>query len=88
MYLKNYNVKAPDSILVLEDSRDYTIKKHEHFVFRISSDGDYCIDFFNGKDNRISYARYSESDMYRMFFSGLKYKEFSLNAFNKIKAFL
>jgi len=89
MYLHIHDKDVPSSILVLEDSKTHTIEKNSHFVFRKIKYNEYCVDFFNGKDNRYSYARYSEDDLYRMFFDGkLKYKEFSLAQFNKIKAFL
>jgi hypothetical protein len=85
MYLKIYNIEVPNSILVLERHPVYSIFAYEHFV--ISKVGDYYVLAENGMSPKYD-CQYHETDIYDMFFYGIKYKECSLKAFNKLKAFL
>lgn len=85
MYLSNYHLEVPNSILMLERHPVYDIHAYEHFI--ISKVGDYYVLAENGAPPKYHY-QYQETDICDMFFYGIKYRECSLEQFNKLKAFL
>jgi hypothetical protein len=90
LYLKYFKLEVPESILILEDSKAFSIDKNNHYVIEKLNDDTFCFRYIN-REPAGEFARYSEFDLYRMFFDtviGVKYREYSLEKYNNLKDFL
>ena len=86
MFLPTYNLEVPNSIIILENSKLYSVSAGEHFVIE-KTEFDYKLKYINGK-RAGDFACYSEIDIYNIFFKDIKYRECSLESFNNLRAFL
>jgi hypothetical protein len=87
MYLKNYNLEVPNSILILKDHERFSIYENEHFVFDQIKDNVFVITHFNGKKSEGT-PPYNQDAIFKLFFETTEYKECSLKQFNNLKIFL